>query len=536
LDIARVSEPSVPAAPFVAASGFHPSLRNSSLLLSFLAICKLLIQFAGINHYGFFRDELYYMACGEHLAWGYVDQPPLIAFVAWAARHLGFNAAFGTSLFATRLFPALAGAAIVYCTGRLARELGGGALAEFLAALTMLLAPAYLAFDSFLSMNAFEPLFWLACAWIAIRIVKGADPRWWLAFGVIAGVGLENKHTMLVFGFALVAGLAISGHARVLASKWLWIAGVLAFVLFLPNLMWEAHHGWPQIEVVRNGQAFKIAHISIGQFIFEQVLFMQPIALPVWLAGLGWYFFGVAGKPFRFLGWAYLLVMAIFIAFDGKSYYALPVYPVLVAAGGVAFEGYFAARAQRRWQAVAYAALMIVVGAFTLPFGVPVLPVDTFIKYSNLLPYASSVKTERDEPTELPQLYADMFGWDNMARQVAHVYKSLPPGERENCAILAGNYGEAGAIDMYGPALGLPKAISGHNSYFDWGPRQYTGECVIVFGERADEFKDLFAESRFAGTVTNRYSAVAERNVHVWVCRRSVAPLAELWPKFKMII
>jgi hypothetical protein len=526
-----VSEPSVSPAAGSTTGGFHPSLRRSNQVLSFLAICKLLIQFAGINHYGYFRDELYYIACGEHLAWGYVDQPPLIAFVAWIARHL-----FGTSLFATRLFPALVGAAIVYCTGRLARELGGGALAEFLAALTMLLAPAYLAFDSFLSMNAFEPLIWLLCAWIAIRIVKGADPRWWLGFGAIAGVGLQNKHTMVVFGFALVAGLLISGHGRLLASKWFWIAGALAFAIFLPNLLWEARHGWPQIEVVRNGQAFKILHISPWQFIFEQILFLQPLALPVWLGGLGWYFFSPAGKPFRFLGWAYLIVMAIFIAFDGKSYYALPVYPVLVAAGGVALERYFAAAASRRWQAVAYAALLVVVGLVTLPFGVPVLPVNTFIRYSNLLPYARSVKTERDEPTELPQLYADMFGWDNMARQVARVYKGLPPGERANCAILAGNYGEAGAIDVYGPALGLPKAISGHNSYFDWVPRRYTGECVIVFGERADEFKDLFAEARFAGTITNSYAAVAERNVHVYVCRNSVAPLAELWPKFRMII
>jgi len=507
------------------------SLRNSGLLLTALAICRLLIQFAGINHYGYFRDELYYLACGDHLAWGYVDQPPLIALVAWLARHL-----FGTSLFATRLFPALAGAAIVYCTGRLARELGGGAFAEFLAALTMLLAPAYLAFDSFLSMNAFEPLFWLLCAWIAIRIVKGADPRWWLAFGALSGVGLQNKHTMLVFGFALVAGLVISGQARVLASKWLWLGGVIAFAIFLPNLIWEARHDWPQIEVVRNGEQYKILHISALQFIFEQILFLQPLALPVWLAGLGWFFWGSAGKRFRFLGWTYLIVMAIFIGFNGKSYYPLPIYPVLLAAGGVALGNYFAASANRRRLAVAYSCLLILVGLITLPFGVPLLPVRTFIKFSNLLPYARSVKTERDAPAELPQLYADMFGWDHMAGQIARVYHGLPPAEQRSCAILAGNYGEAGAIDVYGPALGLPKSISGHNSYFYWGPRDYTGECVIVFGERADEFKTYFAESHFVTTITNPYSAVAERDVHVYICRKPLEPLAVLWPKFKMII
>jgi hypothetical protein len=524
---ARVSET---ADSVAAGSRTAGSLRNSGLLLTALAVCRLLIQFAGINHYGYFRDELYYIACGEHLAWGYVDQPPLIAFIAWLARHL-----FGTSLFATRLFPALTGAAIVYCTGRLARELGGGTFAQFLAALAILLAPAYLAFDSFLSMNAFEPLIWLLCAWIAILIVKGADPRWWLAFGALAGVGLQNKHTMLVFGFALVAGLLISGHARLLASKWLWLGGALASVIFAPNLIWEARHGWPQIEVVRNGEQFKILHISARQFIFEQVLFLQPLALPIWLAGLGWFLVGREGRRFRFLGWAYLIVMAIFIGFDGKSYYALPIYPILLAAGGVALEKYFALR-RRRWLAPAYASLLVVVGLITLPFGVPLLPVKTFLKYSNLLPYARSVKTERDAPTELPQLYADMFGWDNMARQVALVYHSLPPSEQQGCAILGGNYGEAGAIDLYGPALGLPKAISGHNSYFYWGPRDYTGECVIVFGERADQFQTYFADSRFVTTITNPYASVAERNVHVYICRKPLEPLAVMWPKFKMII
>ena len=503
---------------------------RSRVMLFGLACGKLLIQLAGINHYGFFRDELYYMACGQHLAWGYVDQPPLVAFVAWLARH-----ALGTSLFATRLLPVLAGAVVVYATGRVAAELGGGLFAQFLAAIAILLAPAYLAFDTFLSMNAFEPLFWLLCAWIAIRILKGASPRLWLLFGAVAGLGLENKHSMLVFGFALVAGLVISGQARLFRSPWIWFGAVLALAIFLPNLLWESRNGWPQIEVVRNAQQFKNEAISPVQFLFEQVLFLQPLTLPVWLAGLWWYFRAAEGKCFRFLGWAYVFVLAIFIVLGGKSYYALPVYPVLMAAGGVALEGFFTAPA-RRWAAVAYSALLIVASLVTLPFGAPIMPVDTFLRYTTLLPYANSVKTERDSTTELPQLYADMFGWENMATQIASVYHELPQSEQAGCAILAGNYGEAGAIDHYGPALGLPAAISGHNSYYYWGPRAYTGACVILFGERADELKDLFSDVQFVGTITDPHAAVAERNVHVYVCRKPRAPLADLWPHFKLII
>jgi hypothetical protein len=503
---------------------------RSRVMLFALASCKLLIQLAGINHYGFFRDELYYIACGQHLAWGYVDQPPLIAFVAWFARHL-----LGTSLFATRLLPVLAGAVVVYATGRIAAELGGGLFAQFLAATATLFAPAYIAFDSFLSMNAFEPLFWVLCAWIAIRIVKGASPRLWLLFGALAGFGLENKHSMLVFGFGLVAGLLLSGQERLFRSKWVWIGAALALAIFLPNLLWESRNGWPQIEVVRNAQQFKNEAISPPQFLFEQVLFMQPLALPVWLAGLLWCFAAPEGKRFRFLGWSYLFVLAIFIVLGGKSYYALPVYPVLMAAGGVALEGFFAAPA-RRWMAVASPALLIVAGLVTLPFGTPLLPVNTFLRYSMLLPYANSVKTERDSTTTLPQLYADMFGWENMATQIAQVYQALPQSEQASCAILAGNYGEAGAIDHFGPALGLPAAISGHNSYYFWGPRGYTGSCVILFGERADELKDLFEDAQLMGAITDAHAAIAERNVHVYICRKPRAPLAELWPHFKLII
>jgi hypothetical protein len=507
------------------------SARSSIVLLLCLALSKLLIQFGGINHYDFFRDELYYMACGEHLAWGYIDQPPLVALAAWFARH-----ALGNSMFAVRLLPAVAGAAVVFLTGWIARELGGGRFAQFLAALAILFAPAYLAFDSFLSMNAFEPLFWGLCGWIAIRIVKGASPKLWLAFGVLAGLGLENKHTMLVFGFALVAGLVISREARLFRSKWIWIGGLIAFALFLPNLLWEAGHGWPQIVVVRAGQEFKNYPVGPPRFFLEQILFLQPVELPVWLSGLVWFFAAPEGKRFRFLGWAYFVVMIVFISLHGKSYYALPVYPILMAAGGVALEQFFFAAQRRRWLARAYCALIAMAGVVSLPFGVPLLPVDTFIRYSQILPYSRTVKMERDPTVALPQLYADMFGWERMASTVARVYHGLPLQEQSGCAILAGNYGEAGAIDYYGPALGLPKAISGHNNYFLWGPRNHSGECVIVFGENADRYARLFGEAELVATITDEHAMTSEQGVHVYICRKPSAPLAILWPNFRMII
>jgi hypothetical protein len=504
---------------------------SATAALAGLAIAELLLHFAGIRHYGFFRDELYYMACGEHLAWGYVDQPPLIAFIAWFARH-----ALGSSLVAARLLPVLAGAAVVFLTGILARDLGGGRYAQFLAATAILFAPAYLAFDSFLSMNAFEPLFWLLCAWIVVRIVNGASPRLWLAAGAIAGIGLENKHTMLVFGFAMTAGLLLSGQQHLFRSKWLWVGLLIAFAIFLPNLLWEAGHGWPQIEVVRNAQRYKNTPLSPLGFLVDQVAFLNPLALPVWLGGLVWCFFSREGKHFRFLAWTYLIVLAVFMVLDGKSYYPLPAYTLMMAAGGVAIER-FAKSGGRRWLRVALPILLVTAGLISVPFGVPLLPIDSFLRYARLLPYSDIAKTERDAVgVELPQLYADMFGWQGMAKTVAGVYSSLPQSERGGCAILAGNYGEAGAIDYYGPALGLPKPLSGHNSYFYWGPRGYSGACVIVFGERSNKFIALFDEVRQAATIVSPHAMPNERVVPVYVCHKPRAPLSVLWPHFKMII
>jgi Dolichyl-phosphate-mannose-protein mannosyltransferase len=504
---------------------------SATAMLAGLAAIKLIAQFAGVARYGFFRDELYYMACGQHLAWGYVDQPPLIALVAWFERH-----AFGNSLLSIRLLPVLTGAAVVFLSGILARELGARRYGQFLAASAILWAPAYFAFDSFFSMNAFEPLFWLLCAWFAVRIVKGASPRWWLAFGAVAGIGLENKHTMLVFGFALVAGLSLAGQWRTLLSKWVLIGGAIALALFFPNLLWEALHGWPQIEVVRNAQLYKNIPISPLRFLSDQILFLSPIALPVWLGGLAWLLFAPKGKPFRFLGVAYLVVLAVFIVLDGKSYYVLPAYTLLMAAGGVAIEDLVEAK-RWRWLRTTLPTLLILGGLVALPFGVPVLPVDAFLRYSQILPYAKSVKTERDAVgVPLPQLYADMFGWENIAEGVAQVYRDLPADDRAGCAILAGNYGEAGAIDYYGPAFGLPRAISGHNAYFYWGPRHYTGSCVIIFGERSDEYVRYFRDVHLAATITNAHTMPIESVIPVYICRRPIAPLSTLWPHFKMII
>jgi len=505
---------------------FRPVVSPISRFVFLLGIASLLIHFPGRNQYGFFRDELYYIACGNHLAFGYVDQPPLIALIARLS-----SLAFRNTMSGFRFLPALAGACMVLLTGWMARELGGGRFAQALACVAVLLAPLYLAFGSFLSMNAFEPLFWMTCTYILVCILKGSDERLWLLFGAVAGTGLQNKHTMLMFGFSVVIGMMLTPDRKYLRTKWFWFGGMLALAIFLPNLVWEAKHHWPQLECVRNCQRLKNAPVGTLRFLGEQILFLNPVAFPAIAAGLTWLFLSKRGKQFRSLGWAYLVVIAVVRILNGKTYYPMPFYAILLATGGVALETLLLG--SRKWLRPAYLAMLVVSGLVMLPFDVPVLPVEMVMRYQNLISLQKTVKMERDSQGEFHQLYADMFGWESMVATVANAYHHLSPPDQKHCAILAGNYGEAGAIDLLGAKYGLPTAISGHNNYYFWGMNGYSGEVVMLFGQRAEVTKTMFGAVEQVATISSRFAAPAENHLPVYVCRRPKAPLPALWPSLR---
>lgn len=493
-------------------------------VVALLALAKVVIHFLTNHRYGYFRDELYYLICGEHLDWGYVDQSPLIGVIAWAVR-----AVLGDSLFAVRLLPAVAGGLLVFMTGLMARELGGNRFAQITAALTVIIAPVYLAFSSFLSMNAFEPLFWTTGAYLALLAIKRGRPRLWALFGVVAGLGLLNKHSMIFFGFGLVAGLGLTRERKQLLSPWMWLGGAIALIIFLPHLVWQAKYDWPMLELLQNVTVSKNVVLSPVDFFLQQILLLHPLTFPVWMAGLYFYFFSRDGKRFRPLGWCYVVMLATFIILKGKNYYLAPAYPMLLAAGSV-----LAARwADRRaWLKPVATALFVIGGAVLAPFTLPVLPVETFISYSKAVGIEPP-KTENKQMGRLPQNYADMFGWENLTATVAGVYDRLPPEQRAVCAIYANNYGEASAINFFGGAYGLPKAISGHQTYFLWGPRGYTGEVVIAVGERLEDLQETFDQIEQAALVVNEYAMPYENNLPVYVCRKPKLSLQQVWPEVK---
>ncbi len=490
------------------------------------AAAKLILHLYAGRHYGYFTDELYYLACSRHLAWGYVDQPPLIALATWLERSL-----LGDSLPAIRLLPALSGAAKVLLTGMIARELGGKRLAQGLAALCVLLAPGMLALDHILSMNTFEPLFWMSCAYLVVRMTRTGNTRLWLWFGVVAGVGLQNKYSMAIFGFLIVAGLLLTEQRRLLWTKWLWIGGVIAFLIFLPNLLWNIHHHFPFLELQRNIQRSG-RNVAMPPFTFltQDALAMLPLSVPIWLAGLWFFFFHGEGKPYRFLGWAWLLTAVVIMTLDPRVYYLFPAFPALFAGGGVLWERWLA-RPRLAWVKPVYGMLMVAMAALLAPTLIPILPPETYIRYA-AASHLQQPRIENNELGPLPQLFADQFGWQEMAAAVAGVYRGLPSDVQARTAIFGQNYGQAGAIDLFGPRYGLPPAISGHQNYFLWGPRGYTGESMIVLAGRKRVLEEQFASVRVAAHVTHPYS-MPYQHFDVYYCQGLKQPLAQMWPKLK---
>ena len=498
-------------------------------MVAYVSALELLVHLPNPGGYGLFIDELYFLACGEHLSWGYVDMPPLTALQAWTVRIF-----LGDSLLAIRLIPALAGVGLVLLTGALVRHLGGERFAQALAAVAVLVAPFYLSFDSYLSMNSVEPLLWMGCVLMLIRMIKTGDTRLWIWFGVIAGIGLENKDTMLLFGFALIAGLLMTPERRLMSSRWFFIGGMVAFLIFLPNLIWMIQHHFPHLEMLanikRNGR--NVALSPIG-FFGQQVLGMQPVAFPIWICGLWAFLFSEQGRPFKALGFAYVVALVALLLAQGRFYYLAAAYPMLIAGGAVAIERWLAVP-RWRWVRATYLGLLAVTGGLTALIVLPILPPETYIRYTHFL-HVSQPQIEHRQSSELPQTLADRFGWPEMAAAVAKAYNSIPADERARTAIFGQNYGEAGAIDFYGPKLGLPKAISGHVNYWYWGPRGYTGESMIVLGDISRErLEQHFARVEAVGAVGNPY-AMASEHFTIYLCRepKGSETLEQLWPKLK---
>ena len=498
------------------------------ILVALIALVKFLVHLYFNNRYGYFRDEFDYIACGEHLAWGYVDQPPLIPFLIHVCR-----AVLGDSLRSIRFIPALTSSLLVIQAAVITRELGGRKFALLLTAVTVLIAPQYLSNGSLLGTNCLEPTLWMGCAYFAILAIKRSDPRYWLWFGVVAGLGLEEKYSIALFGFAVVLGLLLTEQRRVFAGKWIWLGGLAAFLIFLPNLLWNIHYDWPFLQLIHNIKAEgRDVVLPAGQYFLQQTLLLNPLTAPIWISGLLAFLLWRPLRPYRFLGYSYIVCYTVFFLLHGKNYYLAPIYPMLLAAGAVVIESALEPP-RRAWLKPVIAVILLATGIYLAPIVIPVLSPDRFISYMRTLPFKLPVMEHAHARAALPQWYADQFGWEEIVAETAKAWNQLSPQERMDCGVFAQDYGQAGAIDFLGRRYGLPPALSGHQTYFLWGPRGYSGNCLIVLDDRRERLDQLFERVEVAGYSPDNPYAL-EREIPVFICRGAkFGSLQQIWPGLK---
>ncbi len=507
-----------------------PSAPSSPLsprvawVLPAIALSTVALHLAFAGQYGYFRDELYFIACGQRLAWGYVDQPPFIAGVARLAAGL-----FGESLVGLRTFPALAAGALVLLTGWLARRLGGGTFAMALSGLTVAMAPFFLFAGHVLTMNAFEPLFWVGCAALVVQLIRTGEQRLWLAVGAVVGVGLLNKHSMGFFTLCLALGVLLTPERRWMRSRWLALGAVLATALVLPHVLWQVRHEWPMFELLRNGQLYKNAPFALGEFLSGQVLLLHPLFAPVWLAGLVWLLRAPAARPYRALGFGFLLLLGLYVLLKAKAYYLAPAYPVLLAAGAGVVER----TVRDLFARGAVLSVVILGGVVLMPMTLPVLPVEDFIAYQRALG-VEPPRTERHRMGVLPQHYADQHGWRELVDAVGMIYARMPAKEQALTAVFTQNYGQAGAIDWLGRSYRLPLAISGHNNYFLWGPGQPEPDILLIIGGDPKDHDRVCGRLEEVWRVPpNPYVMPYENNLPIYRCDGILFEMSTIWPKVK---
>jgi 4-amino-4-deoxy-L-arabinose transferase-like glycosyltransferase len=471
-------------------------------------VVALLVAFA--SGYGYHRDELYFLAAGHHLAWGYADQGPLTPLLARAMSEIAPD-----SLTVLRIPSALAAAGTVLLTGLLARELGGRSRAQLLAAASAAVGVIVLFTGHLLSTSTFDLLAWAAITWLAVRAVRTGDDRLWLVVGAVLGAGLLNKPLPAFLALALLAGVLISGPRRLLRNPYVWLGAALALVLFSPWLIWQADHGWPQIDVsraiARGESASSEAWWAVVPF---QFLLISPLLAPIWIAGLIRLFRDPTVRDFRFLAWAWVILAVVFMASGGKPYYLAGLLPALLGSGSVWVDEWLE-RGRRTARVAVLAAALALSAAIDGVIALPVLPAE-----------------DAEPAIAANEDVGETIGWPEFARTVAGVYRGLP--DRGRAVIVTRNYGQAGAIDRYGPDLGLPGANSGHNAYGDWGPPPNGAAPVIAVGLPRDELTDQLRDCRPATTIDNGLDVDNdEQGTEVFVCAGPRGSWSAVWPELR---
>jgi hypothetical protein len=481
------------------------------LMILGISLINLFIHVLTNGQYGFFRDELYFIDCSKHLAFGYADMPPLTPFCAKIVISL-----FGETLQGLRFFPALLSSIMVFLTGLMVKEMGGKLFAQVLASITIIVAPVYLVAGTMFQTIPVDQFFWVLISYLFIRLINTYNQKLWLLIGLVFGLGLLAKYSMAFLAFAIFFGILISQHRIMLTKIWIWFGVAIALLVFLPNILWQIHNDLPVLEHMRALRQDESTPTL--QFLFEQVIILNPLNLPIWVAGILFFFLNEKGKQYQVLVWIYIIALLIFLLMKGKSYYLAPAYPALLAGGSVIIE-LFIRKKQLDWLKYIIPSLLLLIGTITSPVWLPILSVEKIIKLG--------IANYRYD-------FREMIGWPELVESVSTVYNTLSAEEKNKTEIITGNYGEAGAINHYRKKYGLPEASSGISSYYYWGPVNPKASTVIFVGYPEDYLNKYFSDVKVMETITNCYKIDNEElGQLITICRKPIKPISELWEEFK---
>lgn len=495
-------------------------------LLLGLALISLAVHLfcAGLLAWGYMTDELYYLDSIGRLDWGFVDHPPLSVAVLGLVR-----AVLGDSILAVRFLPAVFGAVAVVLTGLMAREMGGGRAAQGLAALMALTSPMALAVVAFYSMNAIEAVFWPLGMLLLLRLLNGGSRYLWLFLGAVMAAAMLNKVSTLWFGAGVGVGLLLTPARRWLKTPWPWAAAVMALAGLVPFLWWQTQHGWPFVEFSRNAALYKVGDVSVFDFVREQVLAMNPLTAPLWVAGLVYCFASAEGRRYAAVAWIFVTVFLLLVmSHSARTHYLAPAHAFVFAVGGVAAErlGRF-----RRWVLPAAVTLCVVGGLIEAPLALAVLPPAATDAYQRAL--GVRPREELEGGGVLPMHLALLLHAEAVVGAVKEVHDALPVEDRRRVEILTGTFGETGAVNVLGRKRGLPASIGMHNQYGLWGPGAATGALMIVVHDDEDQLREWFQACERRRGIDCEYCMDFLRAKSVYVCRAPRRPLTELWPQMR---
>jgi 4-amino-4-deoxy-L-arabinose transferase-like glycosyltransferase len=468
---------------------------------------KLVLHFSTNTIYELHRDAFMYIDLGNHLAWGYHSVPPSIAVFANLSRFL-----MGDNTFAIRFFPAIIGVLSMLLIGIMVREAGGGNRAQFFALLAFLLAPAFLRSNSLFQPVSFDQFYWLLLAFLLFRLIRTGRKHYWYLIGFVAGLAFLNKYAVVFCLAGILVGVLSTPLKKWLGTPHPWIAAGIALLIAFPNLLWQYRNNWPVVNHMQELARTQLVNVRIGVFLLDQVMMFMPVVF-VWILGLVQVAFLREGRPYRAFAWIYLTVILLLILLRGKSYYTIGAYSVLFVFGGLFIEARL--KGKLAWIRYVFILHAVIATALSVPLSLPVLKPEAFIKFYRGTPMEHSQRWEDGQYYDLPQDYADMIGWRELAGIVGRTYDSLSPGERSRCVIFSNNYGEAGAVNFYGTPYGLPPVISYNDSYLFWAPDSIDADYFIKVGQD-DNLRNLFENVRILGRISTPYAR--QQGTPVYFC------------------